>query len=417
MEYFLENNSDQIRKIAKEVRDIGCEIEKYNQIIPTRVGGMITLHDEETRISTVNKVESLNKFFTKGWKSLLPRKIQGQTVKSLLGLEEFQIDQAYATLSKDQLITEYFGVDLVGAGRKICDLNSDRATIVGFQQEISEIYESYYGDEFIFPHFYDMITPLLEKFGVLPVNIFVLTHITEPYKRPIANFAKRFGLSYGSITDFDPKKHFLVIRQVRSEEIINHPTLYNKLLNALKKGLPMINPLGSYIGGHKGWLTVICALGYMPREWFPKTWLVNKEIVLDSSGNVFDFNQLSSQFSDYGKINNRKKYILKKDFGSGGWQVFIGDDLKRYQWEDLFKQIKSSTNSWIIEEKEPRNNVETLVCDFSEVVEGSVSASRLNILERIYGVNGFKDYCGESFGKDSNKVNASGFTFPLAFPI
>lgn len=411
----FEEKESIVESLSYAIKDIGCQIEKFGEIRPSNTGGYVHMHSLSTHNFRLSQIKFLDHFFNNLWVSSLDKEINGVTVKELMGIAESQMQLAFSTNPNRQKWVDYFGIDLIGEDNLICDLNTDRATIVGFQQEIAEIFQNLFPEkDLVFDKFYEHFLPYVNQFAAKKNDrIFVLTYPNEQYKVPIKNFADRFGFKFGPISDFNPRKYDLIIRQVKSEEILNHPTIYNKLLNSLKRGLPMINPLGSYLTGHKGWITVIPVLYPEYASWFPRTWLINNGQVLSSEGSIFRLEDIISKFEDKPGVNHRKRYVLKKEFGAGGWQVFIGEDLKKYQWKDLISQVRDSKHAWVIEEKVGRSNKE-IVVGFWEHEQLKISKENLNVIERIYAISDEEWYCGEAFGKNSNKVNASGFTFPLA---
>jgi hypothetical protein len=351
---------------------------------------------------------------------LLNKEIHGKQVKRWLDITDFEINLANLCNPPLRQWTNYFGIDLCGKDLKITDFNSDRATIIGFQQEIAEIFEKYYPEEKI-EKFYNLLIPLIQEitFKRNP-KVFVLIYKNEPYLPAIKNFAKRFGFKIGSIDEFPKEKFDLILRQVKSEEIINNLKTYDPLIRQLYDGVPMINPLGSYISGHKGWMTIICALNLMPKSWFPSSWLINGENALDSNGDFHSTKDIIENFSkeNLDKSKSRKNYVLKKGFGAGGGQVFIGADLKNHQWKEIWETVHASKTTWVVEERLSRNEKEIYVGDTNKncnIDSLNVYKDRINLIERIYSAGNYTRFCGEVFGKRANKVNASGYTFPLTF--
>ncbi len=329
----FEEKESIVESLSYAIKDIGCQIEKFGEIRPSNTGGYVHMHSLSTHNFRLSQIKFLDHFFNNLWVSSLDKEINGVTVKELMGIAESQMQLAFSTNPNRQKWVDYFGIDLIGEDNLICDLNTDRATIVGFQQEIAEIFQNLFPEkDLVFDKFYEHFLPYVNQFAAKKNDrIFVLTYPNEQYKVPIKNFADRFGFKFGPISDFNPRKYDLIIRQVKSEEILNHPT----------------------------------------------------------------------------------RYVLKKEFGAGGWQVFIGEDLKKYQWKDLISQVRDSKHAWVIEEKVGRSNKE-IVVGFWEHEQLKISKENLNVIERIYAISDEEWYCGEAFGKNSNKVNASGFTFPLA---
>lgn len=407
-----------VKKFTVEVIAAGCLIEKSGKVYPSRTGAYVhTLTKNEQKLRS-KQVKEIGEFFSNGWYKSINRKIAGIPVKEWLNIssEDIALVEKFHPIKKNW--TCYYGIDLCGNPLKISDFNSDRATVVGFQEEFIEIFKEYYPSS-NFKGFYSAIIPKIKEIsGKDNPRVFVLTYIQEPYRVAITNFAKKFDFHIGSIDQFEPKNYDIVIRQVKSIEIISNIKKYKKLLNALSNGLPMINPLGSYISGHKGWMTIICALDLMPCEWFPKSWLINGKLskVLDNEGSVYNLDDLKDKFMDGDSVNNRKKYVLKKGFGAGGGEVYIGEDLKKYEWKEVWDEVLTSKASWVVEEKLPKNTIEIMIGDpVANSNEINVSNQRLNIIERIYSVHPFGNYFGEVFGKQLNKVNASGYTFPVSF--
>lgn len=405
---------DKVKKLSQSLVGNGCVIDRNGVIRPSKTGLFVHKYTPDILKFRNQQVKRLGKFFFNEWKDLLNKKIQGRYIKHWLGLDQRDVE---LVLKKNVLEghTYYYGIDLSGPDFKITDFNSDRATVIGFQDEVCRSFSEYYFD-YKFSSFYDTIMPLLRKISRKSnPRVFVLTYDDEAYCTPISNFCKKFGYKYGSIKDFSPSGVDIILRQVKSEEIIGNIKKYKKLLDCLDY-LPMINPLSSYISGNKGWFTILSALGLVDRGWFPATWLINNDRILNSFGQSASFAELKSLFLDKVRYNNRKNYVVKNSFGAGGREVYIGEDMKRYEWEFLWRRIENSTHSWSVEEKLLRNNYEVLVGDWVTVQdEIEVINKKLNIIERVYSVYPFKSFSAEVFGKDSNKVNASGYTFPLAF--
>lgn len=412
--YITKEDFKKVIQLSRNIAEIGCVISNGGTVKPSKTGLYVYRYDKKTLDYRKTQVNALGNFFSKDWYNLLNKKIQGQTVKNWLQISDQTLDLCCDNANVLDCWTYYYGIDLSGPSLKITDFNSDRATVIGFQDEFCQVFSKYYFD-CSFSSFYDDIVPLINKIvGKNKPKVFILTYPDEAYITPIANFAKRFGYSFGSIDNADFKNVDLILRQVKSEEILNNTKRYKNLFKALKD-IPMINPLGSFISGHKGWITLITLLGLMPREWFPNTWLISGNKVLNSFGQSGNLDELSTLFLDKTKYNNRKNYVVKKGFGAGGRGVFIGVDLKKHQWNTLWDSIRmgNESSTWVVEEKLPRNNKRILIGDWATIDHKiSVKPETLNLIERVYSVYGFNKFTAEVFGKNSNKVNASGYTFP-----
>ncbi len=399
--------------LSQGVVDAGCNVVKHGEVYPSKIAEHVLELEPAEATALQEKMDFVINFTSHEWLNLLHQQIDGIPAMDWMGISEQEIETA-ALLNPDGLpFTVYTGIDLCGG--PINDINSDRATIVGFQSEIAEVFEAQF-PEYSFRGFYDSFIPAVKEFaGKDNPKVFVLTYPngTEAYEQPLSSFAKRHGFSIGDISQFDPHNVDIVIRQIKSQHMTGPD--YKKLFEAAKEGLPIINSFGSYLPGHKGWGTILTALGLVPEGWFPKSYIVNPKLglTLDSTGVISPVNTSIGIFKE-----QRKKYVFKPTFGAGGHEITIGALCKKYEWDDLWTAAQEGQTISVIEEYSPPTQLDSVTV--GDWVNGEVVPSQktLKLLMRIYGVNlngQSQPITGEAFGVQYGKINASGYTMPIAF--
>ncbi|MBN1618282.1 hypothetical protein JW887_02980 [Candidatus Dojkabacteria bacterium] len=405
-----------VKEISKEIAQKNCFYFKKQKFLVSKTGLYLYKMKKEEKRLRIRQVRKFHSFFSKQWINLLKRKIHKIRISDWIGIDSKDIAFAKEFNPNDKIWTHYFGLDLCGKDSKICDLNSDRTTIVGYQDEFIEVFSKYFPKSKYQGFYYQLNKTINKEYkGIDPKKVFVLISTEESQIKPITSFANRFNYSIGDITKFDSNNIDLVIRQVKTEEILANKKKYSKLLKFLRDGGKIINPLGSYLPGNKGWITIIKVLRLMPDNWFPKTWLISKGMVLEDTGKIYKIEEIIDQFKDKKGVNIRKNYVIKKGFSAGGWKVMIGNQMRKNKWESLWKKIIKSKDSWVVEKKEENNMTKILVGDWESQDDKIITSEKyLNIIQRIYSSSGKPDlFSGEVFGSTSDKVNASGYTFPI----
>lgn len=406
--YVFEN---QVRALSLAVAAVGCIYNGAGFDEPSRTGHFVYEMGFGEQLKRQIQMATLYRVFNEASLKLL----QESEVQAGLGVTQQEVDLACETNPLAIPLVCYFGVDLCGPGNLINDLNTDRATIAGFQPEFAEVFErTFFEMAGHFRSFYHGFIPMLKEYsGKDAPRVYVLTEEEDPYKKANAKFAEKFGFSVGGISQFDHTMVDIVFRVLKTEVILRDFPKYQVLMDCLRGGLPMVNPLGSYLAGGKGWPAILSKLGYVDSEWFPNLWVVNPDSVTSKNGH--EINSTPSEFLD-SLVDSRSNFVAKKGFGAGGRGVKIGKEMKKWEWVGLINQIKGSKQAWIFEEIQPKRETGVVVGDWGRIGEKiAVIKKRLNIIERIYSTGPFGGMTAEVFGSPSWKVNASGYTFPVSF--
>lgn len=407
MTEFEANVEQNVHILASGLIRAGCLYRKEGIVIPSKTGDFVyEMGPEEVAIRNV-QAKVLGEFFSKKILEL----VGDDSIRDWVGLDEKTLEFLIETNPNEFPLTLYFGIDLCGIPFVINDFNPDRAVVVGYQPEIVDVFTGVYPSlKDRTTSIYDDLIPLVEILAGGKPKAFVLTEENDPHGVAYHRFAERFGFGVGDITGYDSSAD-VVIRALKSSEIIANRDKYRKLIADLKSGLPVINPLGSFMGGNKGWMTILRAKGLIPEEWFPDSFLIKGGKIVNQTGRLSELADVVGEF-----LTKRKNYVLKEGFSAGGWKVHIGADLKKWQWESLWQQVQSSPLSWVVESLQPKNERVISVGDQADLQSPlRVKKESLNLIQRIYSVYPFSGFHAEVFGKHGLKVNASGYSFPVSY--
>lgn len=405
----MSTQNDEVVRLSQLLIRSGCLYGKGSELKPSKTGAFVYhLGRDEERLRQT-QTERMGQFFRD-----VVRHLDAEACR-WLGIDNATLDLVQITNPTKMPNTVYFGLDLCGLPPVINDLNPDRAVIVGYQPEIAEAFAEVYPNlKERFRSFYDGLLEVVKDYSRRKEKVFVLTEEDDPHAVAYLRFSERFGFRIGDIHQFRPRGTELVLRCLKSREILDAQEKYRDLITALKSGLPMINPLGSFLGGNKGWLTLLRTKGIIPDSWFPDSRLIRGGQILTPNGKVTTIDQETEDSI----LGQRKRLILKKTFSAGGREVYIGADLKAWEWQTLWQKIRSGEEPWSLEWLQPRNEVEIAVGDWENTGAAiEVVPRKLNLIQRIYavGLQGFPTFYAEVFGKSGWKVNASGYSFPVAF--
>ena len=394
-----------LQKIQKSVHHYGCyhiNIKGIPKI--SRVGHYIydmSLEEEALRTEQANFFKS---FCGGGFLDLLS---ENKEVRQLLGIPQQWIDLAYENNPNKMPMAVYIGFDLCGEKFVINDLNSDRAIVAGYQPEIAMSFAEEEPTK-NFRSFYDGLQKVFQYYtGKSNPRVLILKDINDPHIIAFESFSKRMGFSIASINDFSAYGIDVVLRTIRTHDtILQEPEKYKKLTDALKKGLPMINPTGAALAGHKGWIPFLTHKGLVNRFWFPESFLVFRDHVTCSDGTFEDRQWINSVL-----LSNRNSFVVKNVFSAGGREVFRGKDFSLASWTEFWKKAEEKEYPILVEKIQDKFLKDIFVID-----EGNeISLKNLNLLQRVYTIHGSNEIYSEMFGCDSWKVNASGYAFPVSF--
>ena len=409
-----------VQALNMAVEAAGCVYEKDGKALPSKTGQFVYQVRPGEKEMVETQMGALGSCFNSLCYSLLS---ESPEIRKWLGVSAQEVDLAQETKPSEQSMVTYFGIDKCGPDWKVNDFNVDRATIVGFQPEFAEVFGEFF--PWLVPHMTSFYNQLITEFQNLSgkdhSRIFVLHNENEAYLKPFTRFASRFGLEIGSMRDFCPRKYDLIFRAMKSEVILNEKDKYQDLINCLQAGLPMVNPLGSYLAGNKGWEAVLSlkSCSGVDPEWFPVPVILTDGLVAitvsDQKAEIGEWDEVTID----GLKKAKNSLVLKKAFSFGGNKVYIGKKAKAWEWSGLIDSIKLSGASWVIETAQPKIEADVQVGDSN--AEGNVISvsKKLNLIQRWYGCGDFSqgkfELTGEVFGGESSKVNASGYTFPIAF--
>jgi len=396
-----------VRLLADELINAGCLYTKGDIEVPSKTGEFVYHMDQAEYEQKLIQAEVMGQFFAEKSMQL----IEESFVSDWLGISQETIETVQKTNPFKLPWTLYFGMDYCGKPFVINDLNPDRAVVIGYQPEIAQAFSGVYpllkGKT---TSFYDDFVPLINNLGGKGKNVYVLTEKEDPHGSAYQKFASNFGFTVGDIASYD-SSFDVVVRALKSYEILENKTQYKSLLADMEHGLPVINPLGSFIGGNKGWMSILRAKNLVPDDWFPDSWLIKKGSIMDQKGQTSLLTDCASEFLD-----NRKNFVLKEAFSAGGWKVHIGAELKKWKWKELWDQVYESDSSWVVENLQPKNEINTKVGEQIDLTAPLViKEEKLNIIQRVYSVYPFENIHCEVFGKHGYKVNASGYSFPVSY--
>lgn len=407
----------EIENISRAINEVGCKYIKGNSIQPSRTGNIIHSISVSEQKQYGEYMHLINRFIH-DWKDIFLKKVHGYELYKWLNLST-ELQLGMASEQGQGRIIDYFGLDLAGSQLKIVDMNMDRATIVGFQPEIASIFQQYVPSLSTINFYEPFLNRVRKICGKHSFRAYVLIYENDPYAYALRSFARKFNFDIGSINELNFDNYDVIFRQIKSAYIYEKSQMdhqgYRKLIEYDNLGKFMVvNPIGSYILGHKGLPTILCASNIFLNNWFPKSWLVSPKYgVLSSANEKLSIEELQNQISSSIKNKSvRKDYVLKPAFGAGGREVIIGADVTKKTWNSLINSF--SQESWIIEEKLDRRSRKYKVGDWMDK-DVLVSKKVLNTILRLYNVMDNSTLIGEIFANQGNKVNASGYTGVLHY--
>lgn len=335
---------------------------------------------------------------------------QNPYLKKQMGFPQEWLDLAYETNPLNLPMAIYVGFDLCGKNFVINDLNSDRAIVAGYQPEIAMAFHEQ-DPEKNFRSFYDGLHNAFKLYtGKDNPRVFVLRDVEDPHIHAFESFTKRKNYSLGSIDDFNPSEVDIVFRTIRTHDtILQDNGKYRKLINALKGGLPMINPIGAAIAGHKGWVPYLTHTGLVNASWFPESFLVSSEDLITCS----DGTTKNKDWVTEVLLPNRNDFIVKNVFSAGGRKVTRGSEYKFKEWKSLWEEAFKINTPMLVEKKQDRFLRRISIIDD----DNKIREKELNLLQRVYTIQGTDEIYSELFGGESWKVNASGHAFPVHFSL
>ncbi len=419
----IKRASPVVKSLAQGVVEAGCIVTIDGVTKPSKTGDFVYQMSSTEAAIRQQQIDAILSFTSIGWREMLQVNIGGYPVSTWLGLSQDEITLA-TDLHPCSSSASYVGIDIIGG--KINDLNTDRATIAGFQPEFIEVFSSQYPDS-TFKSFYDPFIQAVQSTGIDSSRTFVLTYPREVYAVPLGNFAGKFGFQIGSISEFDPDKYDLVIRQIKSQHMFQNYERYQAFLDAASQGLVVINPIGTYIAGHKGWPTIMMGQSIFPHEWFPQSWLINPSLglILSSTGEIYLIEDGMERFLKH-QDGSWKEFVFKPCFGAGGRTIYLGKYHRFGKWQTKLEQALESGEPFVIEQYQEPDIIPDVVVGKGNYITNpdalSVVMRSLSIIERIYGVSIDPDstpFTAEVFGAQPHltqgKINAAGYTFPVSF--
>jgi len=404
-------------------------------------------------------------------------------VRELLSITPEELNKLRELSQGSDQPVAYFGFDLVGdygssskGGLKINDVNTDRAMIAGYQGEIIVAFspvvdqiEALKKAGLVFHNFSPAFANELLgnlKDGVPNIACLTLPE-SDPYLRSghtnFVNYLNTFLAGRGvavlaSPEDLSFEQGQLLVQTVggkvptgvvykglKSKDILGDPERFAPLLEALKKGMPMVNSLESYLTGSKIGLFLLAwspdlanfvkanlhpdpetaeMMYKVLQRLFPPGAICYKGTVYTQDGEL--------PASTYLLEHDRKELVIKAGFSFGGKDIWWGGHLKEWEWqilsglltgnysesetianakgkgwEKVVDSAKKKPAAWAIQPFLGAERVNAYIVD-----EGKLVPKTLNTLHRLYHLAQGEGIFQEMFGGESWKVNASGYSFP-----
>ncbi len=351
----------------------------------------------------------------------LPGLIQEPDTQQRLGLDNARVDLALETLGAQTSVV-CVSFDLAGKKLLIVDPNIDKTDVIGLFDPIQMAFSKQFPWlEELFEGFDKQLRDKLKDLaGKDKPHVFILTSRNNPFAIPQGEFAEKYGYQIGTIDDFKAAKGIdVILRTVSAEDIFSDPEKHTDLLQALKSGMPIINPLIGAFAGHKGLTAILIRKKLIPADWFPSMLFVHKGKVVYRSES-FVSNEVFDQ--DLFKIvrDVRKNFVVKLCYGpqGPGGLVAIGasSDYKKHEWNKLLDKVEEeqSNLTWLIEEMQENLQTESYISYAAKITDPiDIRKQELNVIEKIYFIGG--KFLAEMIMHPKKLVNGSGYSIPVAF--